>query len=156
MKQLLLIRHAKATHHNDSNDFERPLTPSGLQDAAVMAQRLLEHNIIPQAIISSPALRAETTANIIAEHLSLHKLPTDMLIYEAKKDDLLKVISGLPDKYDFIALAGHNPDISDVIDRLTGEYKNMSTCAVALIEFHADNWQQISSGLGTLLFYDEP
>ena len=156
MKQLLLIRHAKATHHNHSNDFERALTPSGMQDAAVMAQRLLEQKIIPQAIVSSPALRAETTANIITEHLSLHKLPTDMRIYEAKKDDLLKVISDLPDKYDFIALAGHNPDVSDAIDRLTGEYKNMSTCAVALIEFHADKWQQISSGLGTLLFYDEP
>jgi phosphohistidine phosphatase len=156
MKQLLLIRHAKATHHNDKNDFERALTPSGVEDATVMAQRLLAQNIIPQVIISSPALRAETTANIFAEHLSLHKLPTEIRIYEAKKDELLKVIAGLPDKYEFIALAGHNPDISDAIDRLTGEYKNVSTCAVALIEFHADNWQEVTAGTGTLLFYDEP
>ena len=156
MKKLLLIRHAKAEQDNYDNDFERALTHSGLHDAAVMAQRLYAEHIIPQFIVTSPALRAESTANIFAQHLSLPQPQTDMLIYEAKKGDLMKVINGLPDKYEFVALAGHNPDISRAIITLTGEGREVPTCAVALVLFELDSWAEVSDNLGTLLLYDEP
>ena len=156
MKKLLLIRHAKASHDNVYRDFERPLTPSGLRDATTMAERLHAQNIIPQAIISSPALRAETTANVLSEHLGLPKAHTDMLIYDAKKGDLLKVINGFSAQYDFIALAGHNPDISDTLTYLTGEIKDVPPGTVAVISFEIDDWKMMSKGIGDLIHYDTP
>jgi len=156
MKKLLLIRHAKASHENGMDDFERPLKPSGIQDAAVMAQRLHSHHIIPQHIISSPALRTITTANIFAEHLGTYTVETNEKIYEASENALFKTIAKLPDEWDFIALVGHNPGIAEILYYLTGKVKDVATGAIAFIDFEVDEWAEISNGNGNLLYYDEP
>lgn len=156
MKKLLLIRHAKAVHATGYTDFERPLKHSGLQDAAVMAARLQEHLIIPQQLISSPALRTITTANIFAEHLSLPKPETDRDIYDAEQHALIAIINELPDVHSFIGLVGHNPGISQLLYFLTAEVRDMSTCAVVLIEFDVDEWKAIGHNSGKLIYYSSP
>jgi phosphohistidine phosphatase len=156
MKKLLLIRHAKAEHGNHTNDFERPLKESGIEDATVMAQRLVAQDIKPQLIISSPALRTHSTANIFSEHLLSHEVETDKKIYEANENALLHIINTLSDDHDFIAIVGHNPGISQILYYLTGKVKDVPTCAVALIEFDADEWRQLSMEMGELAYYDEP
>jgi phosphohistidine phosphatase len=156
MKKLLLIRHAKASHDTNFNDFERPLKQLGIEDAAVMAQRLHAQSIIPQILITSPALRTLSTANIFAEHLSLTK-PVEMKeIYDAGLKTLLNIIEGLPDKYDTIALVGHNPAVSDVLYYLTGKPQDMHPCAIAVIDFNIDSWQLISENTGELVWYSTP
>jgi len=154
MKKLLLIRHAKAVHETGYTDFERPLKYSGLHDAAVMADRLLEHSIVPQILVSSPALRTLTTANIFAEHLLLPQPHTDKHIYDAEQDVLVNIVGELPDAHDFIGLVGHNPGISQLLYYLTNEFRDMETCAVALIEFNADEWGK--TGKGKLVYYSSP
>jgi phosphohistidine phosphatase len=156
MKKLLLIRHAKAANINGIDDFERPLKQSGMEDATIMAQRLHEKGIIPQRIIASPAIRTLTTANIFSEHLAIHSVETDKKIYEASEGMLLQIINQLPDEHDFIALVGHNPGMSELLAYLTGKIKDVSTCAVALIDFEADKWSEISLNNGKIIYYDEP
>jgi len=156
MKKLLLIRHAKAAHQDGMKDFERPLTHSGIQDATTMAGRLHINGHIPQIIVTSPALRTKTTANIFTEHLSLPAAHTDKLIYEATEDNLLDIIAGLPDQYSFIALVGHNPGIAQILHYLTGRIKDVPTCTTAIIDFEAHEWKAISSNTGNLVYYDEP
>jgi phosphohistidine phosphatase len=156
MKKLLLIRHAKAKQGDHTNDFERPLKESGIQDATVMAQRLVAQDIKPQLIIASPALRTHATANIFSEHLSSHEVETDKKIYEASENALLHIINKLSDDHDFIAIVGHNPGISQILYYLTGKVKDVPTCAVALIEFDTDEWKQLSMEMGELVYYDEP
>src|ERR1700744_4509678 len=112
MKKLLLIRHAKATHDTGYEDFERPLKKSGLEDAGIIAARLKDNGVVPQMFISSPALRAISTANVMVEHLSLAQPQTEMKIYEASQATLLSIVHALPDNYHFIGLAGHNPGFS--------------------------------------------
>lgn len=156
MKKLLLIRHAKATHENGMSDFERPLKQSGMQDATVMAQRLHAHGIIPQLIITSPALRTITTAHIFSQHLAVPAVQPNEHIYEASEIALLHIITQLPPQHDFIALVGHNPGISQVLYYLTGKVKDVITCAVAFIEFDINEWKEVSMECGNLLYYDEP
>lgn len=156
MKKLLLIRHAKATHDTGYEDFERPLKKSGLTDAAMIAARLREDGIVPQIIVTSPALRAQSTANVMAEHLSLAQPQTEMKIYDASQAALLAVVESLPDKYDFIALAGHNPGFSELLAYLTENVRNMETSAAALITFDVDSWKEISHGMGKLAYYTAP
>lgn len=156
MKRLLLIRHAKAVHNNGLKDFERPLKSSGLQDAAIMAMRLKERALIPQIIVSSPALRTLSTADIFSEHLSLPGPLTDKEIYNAGEGTLLNVVNSLPDEYDFIALVGHNPGMNQLLYCYTGESRDVATCAVALIDFDADDWGSVRRDTGDLIYYDEP
>lgn len=156
MKTLLIIRHAKAVHENGYTDFERPLKPSGLHDAGIMAARLQEHSIIPQILISSPALRTLSTANIFSEHLSLPQPQIDKSIYEANLDILIKVVNELPDAQDFIGIVGHNPGISHLLYYLTDEVRNMETCAAVLIAFEVIEWAAIGKGSGSIAYYSSP
>jgi phosphohistidine phosphatase len=156
MKKLLLIRHSKATHEAGYEDFERPLTHSGVRDAGIMAARVDALSLKPQRIISSPALRTIGTANIFSEHLSLAEPKTDKTIYDASEQTLLKVICNFDDKYNFVALVGHNPGISQILYTLTGAYQEMATSGVALIEFNIDSWAEVSADTGKLIVYNSP
>lgn len=156
MKKLLLIRHARATHETGFVDFERPLQESGLQDAAVMAGRLKDKNLLPQLLVASPALRTLSTANVFSQHLSISQAQTDRAIYEATRTELVKVINAFPDNYDFIALVGHNPGMSDLLYYLTGQLQDVPTCAMMLIEFDVDSWMEIIEDAGKLVYYDYP
>ena len=156
MKKLLLIRHAKAVSEIDTNDYERPLKYTGLQDAEFMAERVKTELIVPQILISSAALRTETTANIFSEHLMLPKPILDKNIYSAGKKALVNIINQFPDDYNFIGLVGHNPDISELITYFTEEEKDVPTCTVALIEFELDSWKLLSESTGNLTWYSTP
>lgn len=70
MKTLVLVRHAKSSWDNpDWSDFERPLNKRGNRDAPFMAEVLKSKNIIPDFMISSPAIRAKSTALYFAQEL---------------------------------------------------------------------------------------
>lgn len=157
MKNLLLIRHAKAEQESSFADFERPLKPRGIDDAMMMARRLKSKEIIPQTIVSSPALRTLATAEVFSHQLSIPgAIKTDKAIYEASDATLLNIITSLPDEYEFVALVGHNPGISQILHYLSGKYKDVPTCTIALLKFEADSWQEISRDTGDLMLYDEP
>ncbi|MGV3547500.1 MAG: SixA phosphatase family protein, partial [Pedobacter sp.] len=111
------------------------------------------------AIVSSPALRAITTAKYFASGWSLNadQLTTKANIYEANTKTLLNVINGLDDQFNCIALFGHNPGLTDLLNYLTDEYiANMPTCSVAIIEFPFDEWKLISGDTGKLILFDFP
>ena len=156
MKKLLLIRHAKATHETGYVDFERPLQERGLQDAAIMAARLKEKNLIPQILVASPALRTLSTANVFSQHLAIPQAQTNKDIYEATTLALIKVINYLPEEYDFVGLVGHNPGMSDLLYYLTRQLQDVPTCAMMLIEFDVDSWMEIIEDAGKLVYYDYP
>ncbi len=74
MKRVLtLVRHAKSSW-NDANlsDFERPLNSRGLKNAPEMGKRLADENYLVDSIISSPAVRAITTAEFIASEIEFN------------------------------------------------------------------------------------
>lgn len=156
MKKLLLVRHAKATHESGFVDFERPLKPSGLQDAAIMAGRLKEHSWVPQVLVTSPALRTLSTANVLSQHLSIPKAEEIASIYEADERQLLAIINQLTDEHSFVGLVGHNPGIEQVLYYLTSTSPDIPPGAVALIEFDTNTWEAISPKTGKLIYYDTP
>jgi phosphohistidine phosphatase len=156
MKKLLLVRHAKATHETGFADFERPLKPSGLQDAAIMAGRLKETGHIPQLLVASPALRTLSTANVISQHLGIPAAEEILGIYDASQNQLVDIISQLNDDYDFIGLVGHNPGIGQVLYYLTSKIHDVPPGAVALIEFDTKTWETIGEKTGKLVYYDTP
>jgi phosphohistidine phosphatase len=154
-KDLFLIRHAKSDWSFDLRDFDRPLNARGFRDAPIMAERLQIYYPKPIHLISSTAKRAITTAQLFAENrkISLADIQLAPEIYEATKDKLLELINNFPDAHQQIAVFGHNPGISDLINYLTSEgIMDVPTCAWAHIHFaHADHWSEISGGTGHLI-----
>jgi phosphohistidine phosphatase len=158
-KHLLLIRHAKSDWNNDLPDFDRPLNNRGHRDAPAMAERLLKNKLVPQQLISSPAKRAITTATYFANVFQMD--PKDIRqeknIYEASTSTLLKVINGIDNQFNFVALFGHNPALTDIAIRLSdGDIAEIPTCGMAFIKFHFDDWAMVSNGTGELQFFDYP
>jgi len=159
-KQLLLVRHAKSDWGDASlNDFDRPLNKRGHANAPEMAQRLVNQEITPELIVSSPALRALTTANYFAK---AWQIPSDDIqqeseIYEANVKALLSVVASFDDELNQIALFGHNPGLTDFANYLSNAHiYNMPTCSVVLIEFPFDDWEEISANTGKVLLFDYP
>jgi len=112
MKQLTLIRHAKSSWSDPSlGDFDRPLNARGLEDAPRMGAYLKANGCPPvDQIVSSPALRARTTAKLIAEKLGMTNelIVLEPCIYEATLHRLFKLIGALDDAHPHVMLFGHN------------------------------------------------
>lgn len=160
MKQLLLIRHGKSEWGNAHlADFDRPLNPRGHRDAPDMALRVLQKTFVPQLIVSSPALRAITTAKHFEQvwYKSADVIKQNENIYEAAITDLLEVVNNLSNDYQRVALFGHNPEFTDFANYLSNaNIYNIPTCGVVLIEFPIDDWKEIGNGTGTLVDFDYP
>lgn len=161
MKQILIVRHAKSDRNDPTlADFDRPLSERGHKNATEMAKRLVKQDIIPAQIVSSPALRAISTANHFADTLGIDR--ADIIknrdIYEASATTLLKVINGFNDESDITALFGHNPGLSEIAFQLSDNsgLDNLPTCGMALIEFPFEKWSMVSRGTGKLLLFDFP
>ena len=74
MKQLFLIRHAKSSWDSPTlKDIDRPLNERGKKDAPSMAKRLASQKIKLDALFSSNANRALSTAQCFAEEFDIKK-----------------------------------------------------------------------------------
>jgi phosphohistidine phosphatase len=160
MRTLTLIRHAKSSWKDSTlSDFDRPLNKRGEKTAPMMGRLLRDMGISFELIVSSPAVRAISTARLIARQLDY---PDDALVenarlYEATADRLLEVVHQLPDKKVDVALVGHNPGLTDFCNYLCGEgIDNLPTCAVASIGFDTDTWQAVYRDTGRLIRYEYP
>ena len=145
MKTLFLIRHAKSSWDDTAlPDKDRPLGDRGRRDAPKMGKQLAKRNVKPDLILSSPARRALTTAEIIAKKLNYKRkdIVVDDRLYAAAVHGLLNVIHGLGDKLERVLLFGHNPELAELAHRLS-EITHMPTCAVAEFTFNAKSWSKI-------------
>jgi phosphohistidine phosphatase len=162
MKTLYLMRHAKSSWSFDElTDQERPLNDRGRDDAPAMGQALAKRQIVPDLLVSSPAVRALSTAVLVARELKYphDKIKVEPSIYQADLDTLLAVIRNLPDDAQSVLLTGHNPTMTDVANYLlpgSGLTHEMPTAAVVCLQFQTDTWAQASPATAEFYFYDYP
>ena len=158
MKKLIIIRHAKSDWEDTSlDDFDRPLNKRGIKDAPLMGKILKGKGLYPDAIISSPALRAKTTAELIAKEIHYTKnITPNQYIYEAYVNMLLEIVNSLYDTDETVFLVGHNPGVSALAYMLCDLKENIPTCATVEIDFDCDSWMDVSKENATLISYDFP
>ncbi|TAH44267.1 MAG: hypothetical protein EYC69_00240 [Bacteroidetes bacterium] len=152
MKRIYLVRHAKADSYDQSvADVDRPLVASGREDARAMAEYLLSNNILAERIISSPALRAFSTAQIFAL-AGLFKegdIVLEPALYDSTAQDYFRILCEQDDSISSLFIFGHNPSISELMSSLSkGRELELSTCNVALLEFSVDSWETIEHRSG--------
>ena len=98
MKQIYFIRHAEAQSGNGS-DFERALSRVGELCAIKLGEKLRSLGLAPDLIITSSAIRALHTAQLIANALDATKKIVSLReLYDASLWDLAKFVRGLDEK----------------------------------------------------------
>lgn len=157
---LYLVRHAKSDWaYEGLSDIDRPLNERGYRDAPVMAARLAALGHEPQRIISSPAVRALTTALIFArqfEHVA-SRVVLEPKLYEASPSAFLSVVAAQPDDAYKLAVFAHNPTLTDVASDLSGvAISNLPTACIVCVRFEAASWSEALRSHGVLEFFEYP
>jgi len=134
MPTLYLLRHAKAEkafkHAWDpADDRNRPLTASGIADAAAVGRWFRGRMRIPGLAYVSPARRTVETWEICQQAMEA-TVPTriEASLYEARLLDLLDLVRMTPTAFTSVILVGHDPSLSDLV----GE--PMATATLARVE----------------------
>jgi len=159
MKTLTLVRHAKASNDDPTwADRDRPLADRGRQEAIEMGKRLAGRKVKPDLLLSSPALRALTTAQLMADALGCERkeIVVDDRLYASSAQGLLAVIRALDDTLDRAMLFGHNPEFTELAHRLSSEIVNMPTCAVAEFRFNPTKWSDLGMAAPVDATLDHP
>jgi phosphohistidine phosphatase len=146
MKTLFLVRHAKSSRDDPLlPDRDRPLDERGLRDARRMGERLAKRGVRPDVILSSPARRALTTAEVLARKLDyrVKDIVVDARLYAATPDVVLAVVRAIDDGVERAMVFGHNPELAALAHRLSGKIAEMPTCAVAELKYDVESWSSV-------------
>ncbi|MFY0606211.1 MAG: histidine phosphatase family protein [Cyclobacteriaceae bacterium] len=158
MKTLFVIRHAKSSWKFDLPDQDRPLNLRGRRDVLRVAAHLSNNEDTPDLMITSPASRALYTALFIGDEWGYPEdsIIIDHSLYHASGEDLLDIISK-QEGADSLAIFGHNPGLTQLINLYSSEYiDNLPTCGVYAVRLEIDNWSDIRSAAYERKFYVTP
>jgi phosphohistidine phosphatase len=160
VKILYLARHAKSSWGDYSlKDFDRTLNDRGLRDAPAMGRVLRGMGQTPELIVTSPAIRALTTARLLAESMGLAEAAVVEVkkLYSAPAETILEVVNELGDEYARAMVVGHNPGMTMLAGELSrGGVGHMPTCSVASFEIPVSSWMEVRAGRGRLRFFETP
>ena len=157
MKKLSILRHAKAETPTFSHtDFERNLSERGREDAARIAKVFKRLDSPLEWVLSSPAIRAKQTTEIIVPLLDAKPFVNwQGKIYEASLDTLLHLLAQIPAGIEHALLVGHNPGLEEVVAGLCSNnsaypHIQLTTATFAHLELDIFSWDQIRLGCGSL------
>lgn len=116
-KHLLLMRHGTAKSKSGNGDFERELNENGKRDAQRMGVYMAKMGLYPDVVLSSPAIRALTTAQkcLKTAGLDADMITYDRSLYLASEDDILTMIRDCHKDTRCLMVVGHNPGLSTLL-----------------------------------------
>jgi phosphohistidine phosphatase len=145
MKVVYLVRHAKSSWEDPGlSDFDRPLNERGKRDAPRMAEKLRARGSAIQYILSSTARRALRTAEAFARVNGIGAEEIERMdeLYLAPPERYRQAIEELEDRYDRVAIVGHNEGISDFANELgVARIDSMPTCSVFAVSADTSQWR---------------
>ena len=160
MKTLYLLRHAKSSWEQpELRDFERPLAKRGLKDIGKMGQRFLQLGRNVECIITSPAVRAKTTALLFAREAGYPEddISANPELYFAGAAMFLKAASLVDEHFQSAMLVGHNPAITDFVnDMCNAGIDNIPTSGLVELRLPVENWSEVKYGNAELIDFDYP
>ena len=113
--RLVIVRHAEAA--SGEPDELRPLTAAGRETARALGQRLADEGLEPDAVLTSPLLRARETGQELARPAGIEAEPDERLAPGATAA-AVKAAAG--ERGTTVVVVGHQPDCSQIAAALTG------------------------------------
>lgn len=149
MKKLFLMRHAKSSwEYSEIADHDRPLTEKGILDAYKVANYLVSHQIKPDLIISSSAVRTISTAKIIIEitNCDFNILKIEPKIYESNAKSIFSVIRRINLNVNVLMVIGHEPSLNEFCTQLLKiDFLKIPTSGLVSIETKSSNWKYVNT-----------
>lgn len=149
MKTIIVMRHAKADSKSPTdNDYDRKLKKKGVIAAGNVAKKISEIKTIPDLIISSPVVRAVSTAEIMAQILDLQQniilrnyLYNRLYTFKEIVEDIF--MNNAEAKT--VIVIGHNPGVSYLLNQINSKCNDIlpTSCAV-VFDFEVSNWNEVT------------
>lgn len=133
-------------------DFERPLNRHGRGQASSVGKHLKEVGLVPDALISSSALRAQETTERVMQACG-YEGAVDYRdeLYVTEPSVYVNIISQLSDDVSLPMFVGHNPVLEDLVRMICGAHVPLSSSTLAIITFAVGSWRDVEgSGAGAL------
>ena len=149
MKTLHIMRHAKSSWADHSlSDHDRPLMRKGIVKTKKITDFLSKQIKRPDLMLSSTAVRAKQTADLVAKelHYPADKIMTSKALYHADSEDIFDEIYGISNDINSAMIFGHNPGFNYFVNQfIRPTIENLPTSGVVSIEFITDAWEDISN-----------
>ena len=113
--RLYLVRHAEA--ESGDPDELRTLSARGREQAREVGERLAADGVRPDAVLSSPLLRARETADAIAKATGATAQPDERLAPGATAEDVRSSVAG---RGETVVVVGHQPDCGQIAASISG------------------------------------
>ena len=118
--ELLVIRHAKAEDNAPGGDFERALVAKGLDQSARLGRFLKRLERRPDVVLTSPLVRARQTAETLCEAAGMPgPVVQGWLACGMDPETAIRELVAFSD-FERVAIVGHEPDLSSLIEWLLG------------------------------------
>jgi len=160
MKLLSIMRHGKSSwDHLGIDDIDRPLLQKGKNRTQRICKYMLDKKLIPDCVMSSPALRAIETANIVIDELklSLHSQLCKKF-YPGRVNGIIDEIAEVTKSFNHLLILGHNPALTELVNELTSDFEIdwLPTSGMVTMEFDINGWQYILGSKGRCVHYVVP
>ncbi|MFJ4677055.1 MULTISPECIES: SixA phosphatase family protein [unclassified Kitasatospora] len=163
-RRLIVLRHAKADWP-DVPDELRPLAERGRADAAAAGRWLAEHELVPDRVLCSTAVRTRQTWELAEPELGgAPELVLEPRAYRAEVGELVDLLRELPPVVRTVMLVGHRPEVRELVLALAAEpggealervREKFSTAGVAVLDVPGE-WGQLEPGGAELVEYAVP
>ena len=149
MLELYFVRHADAGDPAEwsGDDADRPLSKKGRRQARRLADALDDLKLKPDALLTSPRLRAADTAKALARRLRVPATVDQRLAGELDGRGLEGILAGLDAAAGSVILVGHDPDFSQLVSWLVGAPVSMRKGALARVDLPG---RSAAAGVGSL------
>jgi phosphohistidine phosphatase len=115
MHQLHLLRHAKSSWDDDTDDHERPLDRRGRAAARLIGESLPKAAGALDLVLCSSALRTRETAELVlAGFGKAPRILHEDGLYLASASDLMERLRGIDERWDAVMVIGHNPGLHEL------------------------------------------
>jgi len=114
--------------------------------------------IKPDLILSSLALRAQLTADMIADKVDYRgKIHYMSELYMVRPEKLINILSLQENQHDSIFLVGHNPELTELAKSLIKEnLSKLPTLGIIGINLDIDSWSEIKDSEGEVNIFIYP
>lgn len=168
-KTICLMRHSESVAELSANitkDFDRPLTDNGIHQLEGVRDQLKALSFLPDVVLCSPSVRTRQTLEWIQEVLGADvTVDFDEALYGIDVSALIEKLHNLEDDKQCVLIVGHNPSISDVIQRFFNKVPNNEALPInfpikpsQFVVFNIDtnSWQNILDASVTVNGLFEP